>query len=225
MNNNDELWLMVKDSKNKRIKMHIQFNIEDYINQKTNNIYSYINYMMNYVSKIIDDKQFSIIKKGMEYDLAGIEEFRENDEGTYEWQLGYMLYSFERNLAQLIEYISKTLDYEGVDIEKLYPFISGVLEAKKMIIDFPKFPYHTKQQQTFIDVDILNMIKKLNLRIQWQINNIRNQVNCQNWSLPPWFAIANTFNSEKYIERINKYEIKIKEANNIITAQKRKNGT
>lgn len=205
--NQDELWLMIKDSNNKRIKAHIKFDITDYVQSKINNVYDYVSHTINYACEYIDDKHFSMLKKGMEYDLAGIKEYA--DDGKFDDpQLKNMLYSFEKDLSKMIEYVNKSLDYGRIDLERLYKFILGIFEGKKILNDFKDVQYHTEQQMILIDVDLYNVIKKFNDKIDWQKNNIMQQTFFQNWSLPPWFALENLNNAQEYVNKIESLKIK-----------------
>jgi hypothetical protein len=203
---NDELWLMTKDSKTKQITAHIKFNIEDYVQSNINDVYNYVQYAIDYASRHIDDKHFSMLKKSMEYDIAGIKECDDNKMLDCP-QLKNMLYSFENNLSKMTEYVNKTLNYGKVDLIQLYPFILGVFQARIGLSHFSTVQYHTRQQAIFIDIDILDIVKKFNEKIQWQTNNIWNQVNFQNWSSPLWFQMANISNAQEYINKIERLKI------------------
>jgi hypothetical protein len=211
----DELWLMTKDSQTKKIKSHIKFDITDYVQSNINDVYNYVGYAIDYACKHIDDKHFSMLKKSMEYNLAGIKEYKNNVISDAS-QLKYMLYSFENNLSEMIEYVNKSLDYGGVDLGQIYPFILGIFQSRKITSDFLNVEYHTEQQQILIDLDIINIVEKFNSKIKWQTENIWQQVNIQNWSLPPWFAMANSINAQEYINKIERLRISNKEQSDIL---------
>jgi NRPS condensation-like uncharacterized protein len=55
----NELGLIIKDRQNKRIKMHIKFDIEQYMQSNIGDIYNYVNYVFG----LIDDKNLTTLKK------------------------------------------------------------------------------------------------------------------------------------------------------------------
>jgi hypothetical protein len=72
--NNDELWLVVKDKNNKKIKTHIKFDIEQYVQSNMMDMYYYINYIYG----LIENKNLATIKKninGILYAKKQIEKF------------------------------------------------------------------------------------------------------------------------------------------------------
>ena len=164
--NNDELYLMLKDKKNKRIKMHIKLDIDEHIHSATTDIYNYISYVFN----LIDDKNLTTLKKNTDFHLTGLQELLDNNLCN-DSRLYSILYNLESSLIQIVEWVSKTLDWPNFNLKTLSQIINGILFAKSQINKFEDTKFVTEQQSLLLENDIINMVKKFNEKINYRIKN------------------------------------------------------
>jgi len=163
---NDELYLMLKDKKNKRIKMHLKLDIDEHIHSATTDIYNYITFVLN----LIDDKNLTTLKKDIDFHLTGLQELL--DKNLYnDSRLYSILYNLESGLIQLVEWVSKTLDWPNFNLKTLSQIIKGILIAKSQINKFEDTKFVTDQQSLLLENDIINMVKKFNEKINFRIKN------------------------------------------------------
>ena len=205
---NCELWLMVKDTRTKRIKAHIEFDIADYVQSQIDDVYVYVREAIKFACKRIDEKHLSMLRKGMEYDLAGIEECRSGDRFDAP-ELKQMLYSFENGLSKLVEYVNKSLDDDSLEVGDLAVTVSGVFWARKILSEFSEVPYHTDQQQIFIDMDIVSMAEKFIAKVKAEEKGHENAIMLATFTLPRSLACLFSMDKHEHLNKLRKIRIRL----------------
>jgi hypothetical protein len=167
---NNELWLMVKDKDSKKIKMHIKFDIQEYVHSEMMNVCNYINYVFSQ----FDDKELAIINEELEFDLTGLQALIDKNL-LNDRRMENILYQLEKDVTKAVKWIDKTLDGNclllGCNIYKLRDMICGILSVKIKVNKFNYIDFIVEEQDMRLNNDIRNLITKYHNKINYNCKN------------------------------------------------------
>lgn len=165
--NNYEICAVIKDAKNKRIKMHINMNISQEI---SNNIQLFYAELVNRI-EFQDQKHMTGLFTSIKYEIKGIIDLESEE---YDKTIVVTtLHSLESKFIQAAEMLIFVINnMPRLDLILLRTDVELLIGIYLKLKSFSKIEYSTRQQKEYCENTFYRLVNTYNIKVKEQIRNI-----------------------------------------------------